>query len=114
MSIKRLCLALDLKDDPILISAYEYYHRGDVIWPEIIAGNKAVGILSMDIYRTGNRLFMIMETVPDFDLLRDFDKLRTLPRQKEWSELMLTFQQRIPTAKPDEHWLEMKQIFSHN
>jgi L-rhamnose mutarotase len=114
MSTKRLCLALDLIDDPTLISAYEYYHRSDVIGPEILAGNKAVGILSMDIYRTGNRLFMIMETIADFDLQRDFTKLRTLPRQKEWSELMLTYQQPIPTAKHYEHWVEMKQLFSHN
>ena len=114
MSTKRLCLALDLKDDPTLISTYEHYHKSDVIWPEILAGNKAVGIISMDIYRTGNRLFMIMETVADFDLKRDFAKLGTLPRQKEWGELMLTFQQQIPSAKPEEHWVEMKHIFSQS
>lgn len=112
MPTKRLCLALDLKDDPALIAEYEHYHKSDVVWKEILEGNKAVGIISMDIYRTGNRLFMIMETVEDFDLKRDFARLGTLPRQKEWGELMLNFQQRISSAAPDEHWVLMSHIFS--
>jgi L-rhamnose mutarotase len=114
MSTKRYCLALDLKDNPELIAAYEYYHKSDAIWPEILAGNKEVGIVSMDIYRAGNRLFMIMETVPTFDLQRDFARLGTLPKQQEWAALMLTFQQRLPFAADDTLWVEMQCIFSQN
>jgi L-rhamnose mutarotase len=112
MQAKRFCLTLDLKNDPALIAAYEHYHQAEVIWPEILEGNKEIGILSMDIYRAGNRLFMIMETVADFDLARDFDRLKTLPRQKEWANLMLLYQQGVPFAKPGEHWVLMQLIFS--
>ena len=112
MSTKQFCLTLDLKDDPVLIAEYELYHKAEIIWPEILEGNKTVGILSMDIYRAGNRLFMIMETVEDFDLIRDFERLRSLPRQQEWARLMLNFQQRVSFAKPGEHWVLMKKIFS--
>ncbi len=114
MPTKRLCLALDLIDDPSLIAEYEHYHKSDVIWPEIIEGNKACGILSMDIYRAGNRLFMIMETVEDFDLKRNFERLSTFPRQKEWATLMLKFQQQLPFAQPTEHWVLMTPIFTQS
>jgi L-rhamnose mutarotase len=59
--MQRHCLALDLKDDPELIAEYERHH--DHIWPEIIHSIKSAGITVLDIYRTGNRLFMIMETI---------------------------------------------------
>lgn len=112
MPSKRFCLTLDLKNDAALIAAYEHYHKADIIWPEILEGNKAVGILSMEIYRAGNRLFMIMETVEDFDVTRDFARLRNLPRQNEWADLMLHFQQPVAFAKPGERWTLMQKIFS--
>jgi L-rhamnose mutarotase len=56
--MKRYCLALDLKDDPTLIAEYEKYHQNG--WPENLKAIKDAGIEVMDIYRTGNRLFMIM------------------------------------------------------
>lgn len=109
--MKRFCLTLDLKDDPELIARYEQYHRNGQIWPEIITGIRTCGIQAMDIYRAGNRLMMILETTDDVDLRSAFAAMATLPRQQEWAVLMETFQQRLPFAQPDEHWVEMKQIF---
>ena len=60
----RYCLALDLKDDPALIAAYEEYHAS--VWPEIITSINEAGIKALEIYRVSNRLFMIMETDDDF------------------------------------------------
>ncbi len=62
--MKRYCLALDLKDDAELIAEYEQIHKN--VWPQNIQGIKDAGITVMDIYRTGNRLFMIMEVSDDF------------------------------------------------
>lgn len=64
--LKRYCLALDLKDDQALIAEYEKYHQA--VWPEILKSIKDSGIVSMEIHRAGNRLFMIMETDPSFSL----------------------------------------------
>ncbi|MBM3436353.1 MAG: L-rhamnose mutarotase, partial [Bacteroidetes bacterium] len=64
MTTKRFCLALDLKDDPVLIEEYKNHHRH--IWPEVYRSIKNAGIVEMEIYLFGNRLFMIMETVPEF------------------------------------------------
>jgi len=61
---RRFCLALDLKDDPALIDAYQAHHRN--VWPEVLKSIHEAGIVEMDIYRVENRLFMIMETEPGF------------------------------------------------
>ena len=111
MNANRYCLALDLKDDETLIAQYEHYHRSEHIWQEIVEGIKACNILDMEIYRVGNRLFMILETTEAFDMERDFAKMASLPRQKEWAELMRKFQQPLPFAQKDELWMTMTRIF---
>ena len=65
--MKRYCQTLDLKEDEQLIKEYCYWHSPEHIWPEIPEGIRAVGILNMEIYRLGTRLFMIVETPDDFD-----------------------------------------------
>ena len=62
--LHRYCLALDLIDDEALIAEYEKWHTQ--VWPEILTSITSSGIEQMEIYRTGNRLFMIMEVHPDF------------------------------------------------
>ena len=107
--MKRYCLALDLKDDPALIAEYEKYHKN--VWQEIIKSIKDSGIEVLEIYRTGNRMFMIIEASGDFS----FEKKAVLdnanPRVQEWEELMWKFQQAIPWAKPGEKWILMEKIF---
>lgn len=114
MKIQTFCLTLDLQEDDALIKAYEQYHQPAHIWPEIIEGIKACNILSMKIYRAGNRLCMIMETNEAFDLKADFERMGQLPKQKEWAELMASFQKKLPFAKPDEHWVLMHPLFDLN
>lgn len=108
---KRYCQMLDLKDDPELIEEYEKRHGRACYWPEIGAGIKSVGILEMEIYLCGNRLFMIVETPLDFDWDTAFDRLAGLPRQAEWEEYMSVFQQADPNASSAEKWQQMGRIF---
>src|SRR5690348_7971363 len=100
--MKRYCLALDLKNDPTLIAEYEAYHKK--VWPEILASIKDSGIEQMEIYRTGNRLFMIMEVNDTFSFeaksKADVDNAKV----QEWEKLMWTYQQALPLAKPGEKW----------
>ncbi len=105
----RYCFALDLKDDPALISEYENYHRK--IWPEIESSIKTAGITSMDIYRAGNRLFMIMETNETFSLEKKAAADAANPKVQEWENLMWKFQQPLPHAEVGEKWMLMKKIF---
>jgi len=53
-------------------------------WPEIPRGMREAGILDMEIYIAGTHLFMIMDTVPDFDHNTAFAELAKKPRQAEW------------------------------
>ena len=63
--MKRYCQTLELVDDPELIRKYCEVHSH--VWPEVIEGQRQVGILDMEIYLNGNRVFMICDTVDDFD-----------------------------------------------
>jgi L-rhamnose mutarotase len=110
--MKKYCLALDLKDDPALIAEYEEYHRR--VWPEIIKSIKDSGIVAMEIYRTGNRLFMIMETEEGFTFDKKALADKSNPKAQQWEELMWKYQQALPAAKPGEKWVLMKKIFSLN
>ena len=108
--MKKFCLALDLKDDETLIAEYEVYHRN--VWPEIIQSIKESGILTLNIYRVANRLFMIIEAEDGFS----FEKKSTLdaanPRVQEWEQLMWKYQQALPGARAGEKWMLMERIFS--
>ncbi len=105
----RYCLALDLKDDPALIAEYERYHRA--VWPEILDSIKAAGIADMEIYRTGNRLFMVMEVEEGFSFEAKAGADAANPRVQEWEALMWRYQQALPWAQPGEKWVLMERIF---
>jgi L-rhamnose mutarotase len=107
--MKRYCLALDLKNDAALIAEYENYHKQ--VWKEIIASIKDAGIEAMNIYRTGNRLFMIMEVNDDFSFEKKSAADLANEKVQEWEKLMWKFQQPLPWAKENEKWILMEDIF---
>lgn len=108
--MKRYCLALDLKDDKQLIQAYEAYHQQ--VWPEILASIADAGIEEMEIYRLGNRLFMIMEVNDSFTFEKKAAADAANEKVQEWEKLMWSYQQALPLAKPGEKWQLMDKIFS--
>ena len=107
--MQEYALTINLKDDPDKIEQYKAYHRN--VWPEVLQSLKAVGITKMQIYLLGRRMFMLMEAVDTFEPARDFKRLEENPRYREWQELMNTFQERVPEAKPGEHWAAMEKVF---
>ena len=108
----RLCYALDLKDDPALIAEYERWHRPGIIWPEIVESIRAAGIRDMQIFRAGNRLFMVMEVDGDFSQAAKAEADAADPRVQAWEALMWQFQQPLPFAKPGAKWVQMARMFS--
>ena len=106
---QRYCFALDLTDDEKLIHQYEEYHRK--VAKEIIKSITDAGIKAMDIYRTGNRLFMIMEVNEAFDFEKKKKMDATNEHVQKWEELMWQYQQALPWAKGDEKWVLMSHIF---
>ena len=76
-----------------------------------IHGIKASGITDMQLFRTGNRLFMMMETQDDFSFEAKADLDAANEKVQEWETLMSKFQQPLPWAKPGEKWMLMERIF---
>lgn len=107
--MKRYCQTLELVDDEELIRKYCEVHSH--VWPEVIAGQREVGIMDMQIYRRGRRLFMICDTVDSFDWERDMARLATLPRQAEWEAYVAQFQGCDPDAPSSAKWQLMEKIF---
>lgn len=109
--VKRYCRTMDLKDDPALIAEYVKRHSEGEAWSEILDGIREVGILEMEIYILGNRLFMIVEAPLDFDWDTAMTRLATLPRQQEWEDFMAIFQQCREGDTADEKWKMMERMF---
>jgi L-rhamnose mutarotase len=110
-TFKRYCKTLRLENDPALIDEYKKAHARDAVWPEIDQGMKDVGIVDMEIYIAGTQLFMIMDTVADFDHDQAMAKLATLPRQAEWEAHVSKFQQTSADATADEKWQLLERIY---
>ena len=109
--MKRYCMALDLVDDPSLIAEYENWHKAENGWPEIKKSILDTNITKMEIYRTGNRLFMIMEAEDSFSFETKNAMDAGNPKVQEWERLMWKFQQPLAWAKEGEKWVLMNKIF---
>jgi L-rhamnose mutarotase len=106
---RRFCLALDLKDDRTLIADYKRHH--EKIWPEIAESIRDSGIVDLEIYLLGTRLFMIMEVNESFSFEAKAAADRLNPKVQQWEDLMWRFQQPLPQAAPGEKWMLMERIF---
>lgn len=100
---------MDLKNDAGLIAAYDEYHRN--VWPEVLDSIGDSGIEHMEIYRTGNRLFMVMEVNDSFSFAQKARMDADNPKVQEWEVLMWKYQQALPTARPGEKWILMEKVF---
>jgi len=109
MAAQKYCLALDLIEDNQLIAEYKKYHEN--IWPEIIKSIKDSGIVLLDIYCVGNRMFMIIEANEEFSFEEKSKRDANNAKVQEWEDLMWKFQQALPWAKPGEKWMLMEKIF---
>lgn len=107
--MQRHYYALDLKDDAAAIAEYERWHRPDMVWPEIVASIRSAGIEEMEIFRTGNRLVMVVQVADDHV---PAPKQESDAKTQEWEALMDRYQQRLPWAEAGQKWVPMGRIFS--
>jgi L-rhamnose mutarotase len=109
--MQRFCLALDLVDNLDLINEYEHHHAPGSAWPEVTQHDLDAGIVNIEIYRTGNRMFMILETDDSFTFEKKAAMDAANPKIAEWEQLMWDYQLPLPWAKDGEKWILMKKIF---
>lgn len=106
----RYALALDLVDDAQRIAEYEQAHQR--IWPEVRDHLRAQGVLGMEIYRLGTRLFMVMEVDPAVYSPQAMDAASlSNPTIQRWEELMWNYQRPTPWTPMGEKWVFMTRIF---
>ena len=108
----RLYLALDLIDNPELIAEYERWHQPDQIWPDILESLRSSGIEDAEIYRTHNRLVLVLEVAVDFRLDEKAAADTVNERVIAWETMMWKYQKPLPWARPGQKWVPMQRIFS--
>jgi L-rhamnose mutarotase len=111
---ERHILILDLRDDPGLIARYEAHHAAGAVPTPIVRSIRDAGIDAMEIYRSGNRLVMVMETNEAFDAEAKAEADRTDPNVIAWERAMDAFQQALPWAAPGQKWVPAARIFDLN
>jgi L-rhamnose mutarotase len=106
----RHCLTLDLKDDKTAIAEYKRYHVK--IWPEVKQSLLDAGVVEMEIYLLGTRMFMIMDVDNSFSLSAKAASDLANAKVQEWETIMHGFQRQLPGAKADQYWMVMERVFS--
>jgi L-rhamnose mutarotase len=106
----RYCLTLDLKNNATAVADYKRYHVK--IWPEVKQSFLDSGVLAMEIYLLGTRLFMIMDVDDTFSLSAKAAADAVNAKVQEWESNMQRFQQRLPDAPQNQWWTVMERIFS--
>ena len=79
--------------------------------PEVVKSIRDAGILDMQIFRTGNRLVMLMRVAPSFDANAKATADAANERVQAWEALMSAFQQPLPWAATGQKWVPMQRIF---
>jgi L-rhamnose mutarotase len=110
-ALQRHCLILDLKDDARLIAQYEAWHRPGGPPAAVTNSIRNAGIVEMEIFRSGNRLVMLMQVDASFDARRKAEADALDPEVQAWERLMNGFQQAIPWARADEKWVPAESIY---
>ncbi|MBB3693298.1 L-rhamnose mutarotase [Sphingomonas sp. BK580] len=108
---QRHVLLLDLIDEPASIARYEAWHAAGAVPKAVVASIRTAGIAAMQIFRSGNRLVMVMDVTAAFDPAAKARADAADPDVVAWEALMDGFQQRLPWATAGEKWVEAPLIF---
>ena len=108
----RHILLIDLLDEPEAIARYEAWHAAGRLPPEIGDSIRRADISAMEIYRTGNRLVMVMETGADFDPAHKATADAANPAVRAWEAQMDEVQRALPWARDGAKWTAAARIFS--
>lgn len=112
MSKRKLYFVLDLQNDPALIAEYEWWHRPENIWPEVLDALRARGASELELFRCGNRLVQVLEVDEQSNAVDPNAGGADSSRLQDWEQFMWKFQQALPFAAPGQKWVPMNRVFS--
>lgn len=78
----------------------------------MVASLRGSGLTALEIFRTGNRLCLILEAPDGFSLEAKAAADASNPDVQAWERLMSSFQRALPWAAPGQKWVPMQRIFS--
>jgi len=111
VSGRTLCFALDLADDAELIAQYRQWHRPGGPPQAVNESIRRAGVQELEIWLTGNRLFMVMDVESDFDPKAKAAADAADPQVRAWEAAMCRFQRALPWAEPGEKWVPAERIY---
>lgn len=104
--MKRYGFVIQVKEDKL--EEYKKLHRA--VWEDVKKKIKEVHIDNYSIYYRDGYLFSYYEYCGE-DYERDMEKMAMDSRTKEWWKLTDLCQIPVASAKPDEHWAAMEEVF---
>jgi L-rhamnose mutarotase len=114
MNRRRMCFAVDLKDDEHTIERYKDLHRPGGPPAAVTKSLRESGISDLEIYLIANRLFMIMEVDERYSAAEKSRVDVQIPEVQVWNTLMESLQQELPFSRSDAasgKWRRMECIY---
>ena len=114
LKTKDIVMMTVLRDEKEAIDKYEYYHSKEGVWPEVVHAAQSSGIREIKIYRSENRLVMII-TLPEnlSEELMNRKYAGSSNRMNAWDTLMKSFFWTSPTTDEKASWKSMKLIHDY-
>jgi L-rhamnose mutarotase len=104
----RSVLFMELNPDSASIRKYREAHQMGNVWPQIETNARASGVLDMELYIKGTRVFLIMDRTAGIDEAKSDSLWNLLPLEQEWQNLVGLFQKKDPAT--GEAWTTMTRI----
>lgn len=105
----RLCFACDLVDDPSAIEDYRRWHEPGGPPAGVIARLRERGVVALEIWLTGNRLFMVMELAGQAEMLASDASAH--PEDIAWEQRMDEYQRPLAWSGGAK-WTLLQMIFA--
>lgn len=112
---RRMCFAVDLRDDPQAIASYKRWHEPGGPPAGVTRSLREAGIAVLEIYLIGNRLFMIMDVEPRYSAEAKQRADADNAEVQAWNERMNALQQALPFAPPGINagkWQQLECIYN--
>lgn len=109
----RHCFALNLVDEVGAIQVYEEWHQPGKTPPEIIAFFRNQGVEDLQIYRTGNHLFLILDLSDRVSASEFAEASAANGDMQAWANRMSVFQRSIVAVHSSSpNWVAMSTLFN--
>lgn len=109
---EHILFTANLIENTELQKEYVDYHKNQFeLWPEVSAGFCNADFQQVQVFKNGRQLLLVI-SIPKGASLDELNPKTTEnnPRVIEWNQIMKKYQTGIEGTKPDEVWVQLKEI----